>query len=123
MSILLVTSEHQPLIVLRMTCDTLQVFHIDHDDMLEHLEQGDVAETVRVFFEKSRHVQPAKKSTLSLQDVSVRNVALRMQVRRGSESSVYGRKLEVFHSTVDFRMPVRSIVLLSGGHCGCYFCY
>jgi hypothetical protein len=39
--------------------------------MLEDLEQGDVAETVRVFFEKSTHLQPAKKSVLSLQDVSV----------------------------------------------------
>jgi hypothetical protein len=36
---------------------------------------------MRVFFEKSRHVQPAKKSTLSLQDVSVHSVAIRIQVR------------------------------------------
>jgi hypothetical protein len=48
--------------------------------MLEHLEQGDVAETVKEFFEKSRHVQPTKKSTLSLQDVSVHNAAIRPQV-------------------------------------------
>jgi hypothetical protein len=39
--------------------------------MLEDLEQGDVAETVSTFFEKSTHLQPAKKSVLSLQDVSV----------------------------------------------------
>ena len=38
--------------------------------MLEDLEQGDVAETVRVFFEKSKHLQPAKKSNLTIQDVS-----------------------------------------------------
>ncbi|KAF0294238.1 DNA ligase 3 [Amphibalanus amphitrite] len=37
--------------------------------MIEDLEQGDVAETVRVFFEQSKSVLPAKKSTLSLQDV------------------------------------------------------
>jgi hypothetical protein len=115
MGILLLASAHPPLVVLCMTCDTSQIFQIDHDDMLEHLEQGDVAETVRVFFEKSRHVQPAKKSTLSLQDVSVHNVAIRTQVRCGSEISVSGRKLEMFHSTVDFRMPVRSTSLLSGG--------
>ncbi|XP_023727317.1 DNA ligase 3 isoform X2 [Cryptotermes secundus] len=46
-----------------------KIFHTDHDDMLEDLEQGDVAETVRVFFERSQHLHPAKKSTLSLQDV------------------------------------------------------
>ena len=74
-------SVHPPLIEHCITYDTSQVFHTDQDDMLEHLEQGDVAETVRVFFEKSRHVQPAKKSTLSLQDVSVPKVAIRMQVR------------------------------------------
>jgi DNA ligase-3 len=50
---------------------SVQIFHTDHDDMLEDLEQGDVAETIRVFFEKSTHLQPAKKSVLSLQDVSV----------------------------------------------------
>lgn len=55
----------------------VQVFHTDHDDMLEDLEQGDVAETVKVFFEKSQHVQPAKKSTLFLQDVSVHNAVVR----------------------------------------------
>jgi len=77
---LLMASAHQPLLKLCMTYDTSQIFHTDQDDMLEHLEQGDVAETVRVFFEKGRHVQPAKKSTLSLQDVSVRIVAIRLQV-------------------------------------------
>jgi hypothetical protein len=68
-------------------------------------------------------VQPAKKSTLSLQDVSVHNVAIRIQVPWGSESSVSGRKQEMFHSTVEFKMSVRSTSLLSVGHWGCYFCY
>jgi hypothetical protein len=85
MGTLLVASAHSPSTVLCMTCGALQIFHTDHDDMLEHLEQGDVAETVRVFFEKSRHVQPAKKSTLSLQDVSVHNVMIRLQVRYNRE--------------------------------------
>jgi len=81
MGTLFVASAHQPLIKLCLTCVTSQIFHTDQDDMLEDLEQGDVAETVRVFFEKSRQVQPAKKSTLSLQDVSVHNAAIRMRVR------------------------------------------
>lgn len=36
---------------------------------MEDLEQGDVAETVRKFFEESKQLPPIKKSTLSLQDV------------------------------------------------------
>jgi hypothetical protein len=70
MGTLFVVLAHQHLVKLCLTCVTLQIFHTDQADMLEDLEQGDVAETVRVFFEKSRQVQPAKKSTLSLQDVS-----------------------------------------------------
>lgn len=43
----------------------------DEDAMLEHLEQGDVAETISVFFEKSVAVSPcATKSVLTIQDVS-----------------------------------------------------
>ncbi|KZC14850.1 PREDICTED: DNA ligase 3 [Dufourea novaeangliae] len=41
----------------------------DEDEMLEHLEKGDVAETIRVFFEKSVVVQPARKSVLTVQEV------------------------------------------------------
>ena len=37
--------------------------------MLTDLEQGDVASTVSSFFEESRHIQPAKKATLTIQDV------------------------------------------------------
>lgn len=46
-----------------------QLFGTDQDAMLESLEQGDVAETVRIFFEQSRKVKPAKKGCLSLQQV------------------------------------------------------
>ncbi|XP_031835659.2 DNA ligase 3 [Nomia melanderi] len=41
----------------------------DEDEMLEHLEQGDVAETIRLFFEKNLAVQPASKSVLTIQEV------------------------------------------------------
>ena len=41
-------------------------------DMVENLEQGDVAETVKIFFEKSHNCPPQKKSVLSIQEVSVR---------------------------------------------------
>lgn len=48
----------------------LQIFKTNLDDMVEDLEQGDAAETVRTFFEKSRACPPQTKSTLSIQEVS-----------------------------------------------------
>ena len=39
--------------------------------MVADLDQGDVAETVRIFFEDSKLCPPEKKSTLSILDVSL----------------------------------------------------
>lgn len=48
----------------------------DEDAMLEHLEQGDVAETISVFFENSAAASPCAASVLTIQDVSrIRNLA------------------------------------------------
>jgi len=47
------------------------IFDTDLDEMIEDLEQGDVAETVALFFDKSNNVKPQKKSTLSLHEVMV----------------------------------------------------
>ena len=46
-----------------------QVFSTSHKDMVVSLEQGDVAETVRIYFEKSHICPPQKKSSLSMQQV------------------------------------------------------
>jgi DNA ligase 3 len=46
------------------------IFDTDLDEMIEDLEQGDVAETVALFFEKSKKCPPQKKGTLSIQEVS-----------------------------------------------------
>ncbi|XP_014471668.1 PREDICTED: DNA ligase 3 [Dinoponera quadriceps] len=43
----------------------------DEDSMLEHLEQGDIAETISVFFENSVAVSPCAKSVLTIQDVDL----------------------------------------------------
>lgn len=37
--------------------------------MLEDLEKGDVAETIKIFFEKSNSIKPAEKSILTLRKV------------------------------------------------------
>ena len=39
------------------------------DDMIEDLENGDVAETAKTYFEQSTSCHPAKTSTLTLNDV------------------------------------------------------
>ncbi|XP_067659530.1 DNA ligase 3-like isoform X2 [Haliotis asinina] len=46
-----------------------QIFGTSLKAMVEDLDQGDVAETVRVFFETNKNVEPLKKSVLSLQEV------------------------------------------------------
>jgi len=38
--------------------------------MTESLEQGDVSETVRIFYENSKRCPPQHKSTLSIGEVS-----------------------------------------------------
>lgn len=45
------------------------IFRTDQDSMLEDLEQGDVAETIGKFFDRSSAVSPAKKAVLTLQEV------------------------------------------------------
>lgn len=47
-----------------------RMFNKDEDDMLEHLEQGDVAETVQAFFEQSSLLQPSSRSELTVQEVT-----------------------------------------------------
>ncbi|XP_057357146.1 DNA ligase 3 isoform X2 [Manis pentadactyla] len=46
-----------------------RVFNCNPDDMARDLEQGDVSETIRVFFEQSKSFPPAAKSLLTIQEV------------------------------------------------------
>ncbi|XP_075975774.1 DNA ligase 3 [Anticarsia gemmatalis] len=46
-----------------------KIFRTDHDDMLTHLEQGDIADTIQKFFLRSKVVEPAAESTLTIQKV------------------------------------------------------
>lgn len=47
----------------------LQIFGTSLPEMSDHLDQGDVAETVKVFFEKSKKITPQSSSSMSLQEV------------------------------------------------------
>ncbi|XP_029442383.1 DNA ligase 3-like [Rhinatrema bivittatum] len=46
-----------------------RIFGSSQDDMVRDLEQGDVSETVRIFFEESKTFSPAAKSLLTIQEV------------------------------------------------------
>uniref|UniRef100_A0A452UNS8 DNA ligase n=1 Tax=Ursus maritimus TaxID=29073 RepID=A0A452UNS8_URSMA len=46
-----------------------RIFNCNPDDMARDLEQGDVSETIRVFFEQSKSFPPAPKSLLTIQEV------------------------------------------------------
>ncbi|KAF6094604.1 DNA ligase 3 [Phyllostomus discolor] len=46
-----------------------RIFNCNPDDMARDLEQGDVSETIRVFFEQSTSFPPAAKSLLTIQEV------------------------------------------------------
>ncbi|KAM9729607.1 DNA ligase 3 [Menidia menidia] len=46
-----------------------RIFRCDQEAMVRDLEQGDVSETVRIFFEESKSFPPAAKSLLTIQEV------------------------------------------------------
>ncbi|XP_047462799.1 DNA ligase 3 isoform X3 [Mugil cephalus] len=46
-----------------------RIFRCNQDDMVRDLEQGDVSETVRMFFDESKSFPPAAKSLLTIQEV------------------------------------------------------
>lgn len=46
-----------------------KILQTDQDDMLTHLEQGDIADTISHFFNKSSIFQPATESTLTVHNI------------------------------------------------------
>ncbi|XP_040280730.1 DNA ligase 3 [Bufo bufo] len=46
-----------------------RVFNCNQEEMVRDLEQGDVSETVRIFFEESKSFPPAAKSLLTIHEV------------------------------------------------------
>lgn len=46
-----------------------RMFNTNQSEMLEHLEQGDIAETIQHFFELSKRIKPTSKSTLTIGEV------------------------------------------------------
>lgn len=59
--------------------------------MLEDLEKGDVAETIRIFFEKSNNVnvKPSAKSTLTLGKVDIFLDKLSLETTEVAQSDLF----------------------------------
>ncbi|CAK1579517.1 unnamed protein product [Parnassius mnemosyne] len=85
-----------------------RIFQSDHDDMLTHLEQGDVADTIQFFFSNSKTVQPASKSTLSIQEVEVFLEDL-SKLTREEEQIYHFKKIVKKCSLDDLKMLIRLI--------------
>lgn len=77
-----------------------------HEEMVEDLERGDVAETVRLFFEK--YGEPAKKSTLTLQEVDDYLERLTSLTREDDQEELL-RRLSLRCTGNDLKMVVRLI--------------
>lgn len=64
-----------------------RIFRSNQDDMVRDLEQGDVSETVRMFFEDSKSFPPASKSLLTLQEVDASLMRLAQLTKEDEQQS------------------------------------
>ncbi|KAK7093638.1 hypothetical protein V1264_007347 [Littorina saxatilis] len=85
-----------------------QIFGTDLQEMVEDLDQGDVAETIKVAFEKSKLLMPAKKSTLSLQEVDALLAKLSQFTKEEDQQRVL-TKIAVKCTANDLKMVIRLI--------------
>lgn len=85
-----------------------QIFNTNLEEMMEDLEQGDVAETVCKFFEESRQLPPVKKSNLSLQDVDEALQELSGKTRE-EDQTITLRAIAKKSTANDLKMVVRLI--------------
>ncbi|KAK3581407.1 hypothetical protein CHS0354_016266 [Potamilus streckersoni] len=85
-----------------------QIFGAGQEDMTEDLNQGDVAETIKIFFDESLLVKPQKKSTLSIQEVDEMLQELSMHTKEDAQQRVLAKVTSKCTSN-DLKMFVRLI--------------
>ncbi|KAB7504683.1 hypothetical protein Anas_09677 [Armadillidium nasatum] len=85
-----------------------EIFNVSQEEMLEDLEKGDIAETVRVYFESSKFLPPVKKSVLTLQEVDSFLEELEGQTTEEAQSSILKRAAQKSTGN-DLKMIVRLI--------------
>lgn len=85
-----------------------KIFVTDHDDMLTHLEQGDISDTIQHFFSKSRTAKPSSDSTLTIHDIE--NFLAELSKLTKEEEQIYQFKKIVHKCTIDdMKMLIRLI--------------
>ncbi|CAH0380784.1 unnamed protein product [Bemisia tabaci] len=85
-----------------------RLFGADQDEMLEDLEQGDIAETIKIFFDRSQKLKPAKKSLLTLQDVDNFLERLTMLTKEEDQMAHF-KQIAVKCTSNDLKMVIRLI--------------
>ncbi|XP_067951592.1 DNA ligase 3-like [Watersipora subatra] len=85
-----------------------QIFGTSLSEMSDHLDNGDVAETVKVFFEKSRKLSPQKHSILSLQEVDEYLEQMSKVTKEDDQEAVL-TAIAARSSSNDLKMVVRLI--------------
>lgn len=85
-----------------------RIFNTDHDDMSTHLEQGDVAETIKKYFSKSKTVRPASESKLTIHEVEnfLENLS---NLTKEDEQVNHFKKIVKKCTTEDLKMIIRLI--------------
>uniref|UniRef100_A0A8V1ALB9 DNA ligase n=1 Tax=Gallus gallus TaxID=9031 RepID=A0A8V1ALB9_CHICK len=65
-----------------------RIFNCSQEEMVRDLEQGDVSETIRLFFEQSKSCPPAAKSLLTIQEVDEFLIQLSKLTKEDDQQSV-----------------------------------
>ncbi|NXG55021.1 DNLI3 ligase, partial [Hemiprocne comata] len=68
-----------------------RIFNCSQEEMVRDLEQGDVSETIRLFFEQSKSCPPAAKSHLTIQEVDEFLIQLSKLTKEDDQQSVLQR--------------------------------
>lgn len=86
-----------------------RIFHTDQESMLEHLEQGDIGETIEEFFINSNKIKPAKNSSLTIQEVDDFLEEL-TKLTKEDEQIFHFKKFVPKCTANDLKMVIRLIV-------------
>ncbi|TRY78644.1 hypothetical protein TCAL_13609 [Tigriopus californicus] len=85
-----------------------RIFGTIEEDMLEHLEAGDVADTIAEFFEQSKRVRPNSKANLTLHQVDQHLEALSQLTREDDQQTELTQIAEQCTSN-DLKMVIRLV--------------
>jgi len=85
-----------------------RVFDTYEEEMLEDLEQGDVAQTISTFFIKSRKLEPLKESIMSIQEVN-QFLEILSGFSREEDQQLYLQKVAKRCTAEDLKMFIRLI--------------